>query len=264
MARCSTCRMRCGCLALRRKSRCCTRRLRCGGLRRWLAGWLAYLAAGSRHAHSPSSLSVSHPSHPAVLHVSARSPSRSSSLWGSQVWQKQQLWSGATSCCWAASLLGGRARWVCGASTALRNGLLLVLHIACLPPYLPTAGVPCINHGCMQGHAAAIDIFETIRPDLPPGTELHLVGTLMPSHADYLQELRQVGQVVGWLWCVVMMLVFLGGGGQRQRWRWWWSGGHIDAGPCRVSAGVVPGRMGGRVVVVGGDDGGGWLSDGLC
>lgn len=43
-----------------------------------------------------------------------------------------------------------------------------------------------------QGHAGAIDVFESLLPSLPPGTELHLVGSMMQGHDEYVDELRRV------------------------------------------------------------------------
>lgn len=45
---------------------------------------------------------------------------------------------------------------------------------------------------CLQGHATAIRIFKQIVPQLPKGTQLHLVGNLMPKMEGYLRNLTQV------------------------------------------------------------------------
>eukprot|EP00887_Chlorella_sp_A99_P006799 scaffold2.g6799.t1 len=41
-----------------------------------------------------------------------------------------------------------------------------------------------------KGHLTAIRIFKQIVPQLPQGTELHLVGNLMPGHDEYLVNLK--------------------------------------------------------------------------
>ncbi|KAL4444085.1 hypothetical protein ABPG75_011822 [Micractinium tetrahymenae] len=42
-----------------------------------------------------------------------------------------------------------------------------------------------------KGHYAAIEIFESVLPSLPPNTQLHLVGNMMPGHKEYVDKLRQ-------------------------------------------------------------------------
>lgn len=51
---------------------------------------------------------------------------------------------------------------------------------------------PAVPAAPPQGHASAIHLFEELLPDLPPGTQLHLVGNLMPGHEEYLDELKMV------------------------------------------------------------------------
>ena len=45
-----------------------------------------------------------------------------------------------------------------------------------------------------KGHSTAIDLFESILPSLPNGTELRMVGSLMTGaiHQKYLAGLRKV------------------------------------------------------------------------
>lgn len=71
--------------------------------------------------------------------------------------------------------------------------------VPCRQPALPCcAGRLTVRprHGpsraAPQGHGAAIDLFESILPDLPVGTELHLIGNLMPQHGGYLADLKKV------------------------------------------------------------------------
>ncbi|KAI3427093.1 hypothetical protein D9Q98_007032 [Chlorella vulgaris] len=45
-----------------------------------------------------------------------------------------------------------------------------------------------------KGHAGAIDIFRRLQPRLPPTTQLHLIGNLMPGHKAYLNDLKQRAQ----------------------------------------------------------------------
>ncbi|KAI7842484.1 hypothetical protein COHA_003838 [Chlorella ohadii] len=42
-----------------------------------------------------------------------------------------------------------------------------------------------------KGHGSAIEIFRSILPYLPDGTQLHLIGNLMPNHTSYLDDLRK-------------------------------------------------------------------------
>ncbi|PRW51010.1 Glycosyl transferase family 2 [Chlorella sorokiniana] len=45
--------------------------------------------------------------------------------------------------------------------------------------------------GESKGHGSAIGIFRSILPALPEGTQLHLIGNLMPNHTSYLDDLRK-------------------------------------------------------------------------
>ena len=44
----------------------------------------------------------------------------------------------------------------------------------------------------VQGHLVAISVFRDILGALPNGTELHLVGNLMPGHDDYMAQVKKV------------------------------------------------------------------------
>lgn len=65
----------------------------------------------------------------------------------------------------------------------------------------------------MQGHGEAVELFRSILPSLPLGTELHLIGNLMNGapHEGYLQGVKQVRRHWQEQWGGV------GRGGARQR-----------------------------------------------
>lgn len=57
-----------------------------------------------------------------------------------------------------------------------------------------------------QGHGSAIDIFRSILPALPDGTQLHLIGNLMPNHTSYLEGLRKASCCAATAICVTVLI----------------------------------------------------------
>lgn len=105
------------------------------------------------------------------------------------------------------------AVWLCtehGAQRQCCSVHLRTAHDTCSPlleiVQICTALLPCRTAAIPQGHAGAIDIFRRLQPRLPPTTQLHLIGNLMPGHKAYLNDLKQVGgaqgqRMAGWVRC---------------------------------------------------------------